>query len=297
MNQPEAGRLSGSAILINSKIKVMLKTALIGAGGKMGLRLTRNLKDSGYIMSYHEVNPAGIARLEEIGIRTSDHEPFIPESDIVILAVPDTALEKVSAEIIPSMKEGSLVVTLDPAAALAGKLYDREGISYFITHPCHPSIFNWEPDPEKMKDHFGGVMAKQSIVCSLMKGEEVDYKKGEEIARTFYAPVWRAHRISVEQMGLLEPALVETLASTCVYVIREGLNEVIKRGVPAEAARDFLLGHLRIQMAVLFDELPGAVFSDAANKALQRGLKEFIREDWKKVFDPENVKDQIIAIT
>jgi hypothetical protein len=50
-------------------------------------------------------------------------------------------------------------------------------------------------------------------------------------------------------------------------------------------------------MAVLFGELPGAVFSDAANKALQRGLREFIRDDWKKVFTPENLKDQIASIT
>ena len=107
----------------------------------------------------------------------------------------------------------------------------------------------------------------------------------------------RPAHISLEQMGLLEPALVETLASTCVYVIREGLDEVIRRGVPPEAARDFLLGHLRIQMAVLFNELPGAAFSDAANKALQRGLREFIREDWKKIFEPDNVSDQIRAIT
>ena len=148
-----------------------------------------------------------------------------------------------------------------------------------------------------MKDHFGGNLAKQAIVCSLLQGSEEDYALGEALARRFYAPVWKAHRITTEQMGLLEPALVETLASTCIYVIREGLNEVIKRGVPAEAARDFLLGHLRIQLAVLFNELPGAVFSDAANKALQRGLKEFIKDDWKKVFEPENVKDQIIAIT
>jgi hypothetical protein len=195
------------------------------------------------------------------------------------------------------MKEGALVVTLDPAAALAGKLFRREDVSYFITHPAHPSIFNWEPDESAMKDHFGGTHAKQAIVCALMKGNENDYKKGEQLAKTFYAPVSRSHRITVEQMGLLEPALVETLASTCVYVIREGLNEVIKRGVPADAARDFLLGHLRIQMAVLFDELPGAVFSDAANKALQRGLKEFIKEDWRKVFEPDNVKDQITSIT
>jgi len=48
---------------------------------------------------------------------------------------------------------------------------------------------------------------------------------------------------------------------------------------------------------VLFDEIPGAVFSDAANKALQRGLREFIKEDWRKIFEPENVKGQIEAIT
>ena len=275
----------------------MLKVALIGAGGKMGLRLTRNLKDSGYGMSYLEVSPAGIERLKEIGISVSDVGECIPSADIVILAVPDVALGSVTASVIPAMKSGALAVTLDPAAALAGLLYERKDISYFITHPCHPSIFNWEPEEEKMKDHFGGNLAKQAIVCSLLQGSEEDYALGEALARKYYAPVWKAHHITTEQMGLLEPALVETLASTCIFVIREGLNEVIKRGVPAEAARDFLLGHLRIQLAVLFNELPGAVFSDAANKALQRGLKEFIKDDWKKVFEPDNVRDQIISIT
>jgi hypothetical protein len=275
----------------------MNKVTLIGAGGKMGLRLTHNLKSSKYEVTYFEISPQGIDKLREKGVAVTSPGECVPDSDMVILAVPDVALKTVSSEIIPAMKSGAIAVTLDPAAALAGKLFERKDISYFITHPCHPSIFNWEPEIERMKDHFGGVMAKQSIVCALMKGKEADYKTGEELARTFYAPVSRAHRITPEQMGLLEPALVETLASTCVFVIREGLNEVIKRGVPAEAARDFLLGHLRIQMAVLFNELPGAVFSDAANKALQRGLKEFIKEDWRKVFDPENVKEQITAIT
>ncbi|OFY66659.1 MAG: semialdehyde dehydrogenase [Bacteroidetes bacterium RBG_13_42_15] len=274
-----------------------LKVTLAGAGGKMGLRLTRNLKNSEYDVSYLEISPQGMEKLRDIGVTVSSQENCIPDSDVVILAVPDIALEKVSAGIIPQMKKGSLVVTLDPAAALAGKLYDRKDISYFITHPCHPSIFNWEPEMEKMKDHFGGDAARQSIVCALMKGNTDDYGKGEELARTFYAPVSRSHKITVEQMGMLEPALVETLASTCVFVIRQGLDEVIKRGVPSDAARDFLLGHLRIQMAVLFNELPGAVFSDAANKALQRGLKEFIKEDWRKVFESDNIRDQIAAIT
>jgi len=271
--------------------------SLIGAGGKMGMRLTHNLLKSDYEVMYSEVSRAGIDKLKEKGVKTTDGYEAVPQSDAVIFAVPDVALGKVTEEYIPMMKSGALAVTLDPAAALAGKLYDRKDIAYFITHPAHPSIFNWEPEEEKMKDHFGGMAAKQAIVCSILKGSDEDYLSGEKLAKTFYAPVWRSHRITAEQMGLLEPALVETLASTCVYVIREGLNEVIKRGVPPDAARDFLLGHLRIQMAVLFNELPGAVFSDAANKALQRGLKEFIKDDWKKVFEPDNVKDQITAIT
>lgn len=275
----------------------MIKVSLIGAGGKMGLRLTRNLKDSNYTMSYVEINPAGTRNLNEMGLTVTAMNDCVPDSDAVILAVPDVALEKVSGEVIPLMKPGALAITLDPAAALAGKLFRRDDIGYFITHPTHPSVFNWEPNEESMKDHFGGVAAKQSIVCSLMSGTEKHYRAGEDLAKVFYGPVKNSHRITVEQMGLLEPALVETLASTCIYVIRQGLEEVVKRGVPEAAARDFLLGHLRIQMAVLFNELPGAVFSDAANKALQRGLKEFIKDDWKKVFEPDNVMDQIRAIT
>ena len=273
------------------------KVTLVGAGGKMGLRLTSNLIKSKYNIDYLEVNSVGILKLKEKGVTVSREEDCIPVADVVILAVPDVALERISGEIIPRMKSSSMVITLDPAAALAGKLYHRDDISYFVTHPTHPSIFNWEPEREAMNDHFGGLAAKQAIVCALMKGSEKDYKKGEDLARAFYAPVSKAHRITVEQMGLLEPALVETLASTCIYVIRQGLDEVITRGVPAEAARDFLLGHLRIQLAVLFNELPGAVFSDAANKALERGLQEFIKDDWRKIFDHENVMDQIKSIT
>ena len=290
-------KLSISMILNKLRNLIMPKVTLVGAGGKMGLRLTSNLIRSNHKISYLEVNPVGILKLKEKGVTVCSEEECIPGADIVILAVPDVALERVSGNIIPRMKKGSMVITLDPAAALAGKLFHRDDISYFVTHPTHPSIFNWEHEREAMNDHFGGVAAKQSIVCALMNGSEKDYKRGEELARTFYAPVSRAHRITVEQMGLLEPALVETLASTCIYVIRQGLDEVINRGVPAEAARDFLLGHLRIQMAVLFDEIPGAVFSDAANKALARGLKEFIKDDWKKVFDHDNVMDQIKSIT
>lgn len=274
-----------------------MKVSLVGAGGKMGLRLTNNLKGSSYEMDYLEIDHAGISRLKNIGISISAGEEATPDSDIVILAVRDNILGKVSHQIIPKMKSGAMVFTLDPACTLAGQLYHRDDLSYFIAHPCHPSIFNWEPTEEAQCDYFGGNLARQSVVCALFKGPEKDYTLGEALAKAMYAPVSKAHRITAVQMGLLEPGLVETLCSTFQVVVSEALEEVINRGVPAEAARDFLLGHINIQLAVLYGELPGAVFSDAANKAIERGKPLLVKEDWKKVFEPENIMEQIRDIT
>lgn len=274
-----------------------MKIAIIGAGGKMGMRLTRNLKNSNFEMSYVEISSSGIDKLKELGIDVSAGEKVVPLADAVILAVPDVALAKVSAEIIPQMKSGSLLMTLDPAVARAGRLFLRNDISYFIAHPSHPSVFNWEPTPEAQADFFGGSLAKQTIVCALMQGPDSDYELGETVAKTMYAPVSKAFKITMEQMALLEPALVETLSSSCLDLVREGMEEIISRGVPREAAREFLMGHINIQLAVLFKELPNAVFSDAANKALTRGRSILFKDDWKQIFEPENVLQQVIDIT
>jgi hypothetical protein len=273
------------------------KITLVGAGGKMGLRLTRNLKNSAFEMAYLEVSQAGIDKLKELDVAVSKEEMALADTDVVILAVPDTHLGKVSAQIIPKMKENALIMTLDPAVARAGKLFLRKDVAYFITHPAHPSVFNWEPTPEAQADFFGGYLAKQPIVCALMQGAEEYYTLGEQIARQMYAPVSKSFRVTMEQMALLEPALVETLSSSCLDLVREGMEEIIKRGVPAEAAREFLLGHINIQLAVLFKELPNAVFSDAANKALQRGRSILFKDDWKKIFEPDNVLQQVMDIT
>lgn len=275
----------------------MKKITLIGAGGKMGMRLSRNLRESAYSTRYVENSAPGISRLQAQGFSVSSPENCVSDADAVIFAVPDVVLGAVTAEFVPQMKSGAMAVFLDPAAPLAGKIHLRPDVTYFVSHPAHPSIFYWGPTEEEQRDHFGGVAAPQAIVCALLQGDESSYPEGEFLAKTFYAPVCKAHRITVEQMGLLEPALVETLSATCIWVVRQGLDEIVRRGVPADAARDFLLGHLRIQLAVLFDEIPGAVFSDAANKALERGLRECFREDWRKIFDAENVRAQIDAIT
>ena len=275
----------------------MEKIVIIGAGGKMGLRLTRNLKKSPFEMYYVEIGQAGIEKLSELGVQITASEQVVPNADVVILAVPDVALAKLSAIIIPQMKANSLLMTLDPAVARAGRLFLRNDISYFIAHPSHPSVFNWEPTPEAQADFFGGTLAKQTIVCALMQGKDSDYQLGETVAKTMYAPVSKAFKITMEQMALLEPALVETLSSSCLDLVREGMEEIIRRGVPADAAREFLMGHINIQLAVLFKELPNAVFSDAANKALTRGRSILFKDDWKQIFEPENVLQQVIDIT
>jgi D-apionate oxidoisomerase len=274
-----------------------LNIALIGAGGKMGCRLTDNLKTSEYEMSYVEVSPAGLERLAQRGVQTTTADNAVATADVVILAVPDIHIGKVANDLLAKFKPGAIVVTLDPAAAVGGHLPKRDDITYFVSHPTHPSVFNWEADQKKHFDYFGGITAHQAIVCALMQGPEEHYSIGETLAKTMYAPVTRAHRITVEQMALLEPGLAETFLGAVMFTMREAMDEVIKMGVPKDAVFDFFMGHINIDLALCFDQIPGGVFSDACYKAIQIGKPLIFRDDWKKVLDPEHVKYQVGVMT
>ena len=270
---------------------------LAGAGGKMGCRLTDNLKNSQYEVSYLEINEEGLARMEERGVFASEPEEVVPSADYVIFAVPDVVIGHVTQDLVPMMKPNAMGVTLDPAAPLAGHLHKREDISYFTSHPSHPSVFNWEADQQAHFDYFGGIAAKQVIVCALIQGLESEYDKGEKLARTIYAPVTDSHRITIEQMGILEPALSETFGAAVISVMKEAVDRVVELGVPKQAAYDFFLGHINIELALLFGQLPGGKFSDAALKAIEIGKPLIFKDSWKEIFEPENVKKQILAIT
>lgn len=276
----------------------MTRIALIGAGGKMGYRLSSNLKHSDFEVAHIEVSEAGRQRLaSELGITCVAPEQGVPGADVVILAVPDNLLGKIAAGLSPMMESGTMVIALDAAAPFAGHLPDRPDLTYFVTHPCHPSIFHTETDPEAIRDFFGGVKATQHIVSALMQGPAEAFELGEKVARTIYAPVGRSHRVTVEQMALLEPGLSETICATLLAVMREAMDEVIERGgVTKECARDFLLGHMNILGAVIFEEQPGA-FSDACNKAITFGKAQLMQPDWKRVFEPEEIAASIARIT
>lgn len=275
----------------------MTTIALLGAGGKMGVRLAKNLKGSRFQVRHVEVSEAGRERLRsEAELACVDQDAALAGADVVILAVPDTLIGRISAAISPRLAPGTMVMLLDAAAPFAGHLPDRKDLTYFVAHPCHPPIFSPDLRRDGVPDFFGGGHAPQSVVSALMQGPAEAFDLGEEIAKTIYAPVLRSYRVTVEQMALLEPGLSETVCATLLDVMREAMDEVVRRGVPADAARDFLLGHMTILSAVIFKEIPGA-FSDACNKAITFGKPRLMRDDWLGIFDRNEIAESIERIT
>ncbi len=272
--------------------------ALFGAGGKMGCRITDNMCDNPlYEMFYVELGQQGLANLAERGLSPTTADDALASAEVVILAILDSQIGRVSREIVPKLPAGTLVIGLDPAAAYAGVMPERPDISYFVTHPCHPPVFSEETSPEAMHDYFGGQYAAQDIVCALYHGPDADYARGEAIARDMYRPVRTAYRITVEQMAILEPALVETTVLTCVLVMHEALDATIELGVPEDAARAFMMGHLLVLLAVVFG-YAGFSVSDGAKLAAEEARSKLFQPDWKEqIMNLESVRTSVLAIT
>ena len=275
----------------------MHKIALLGAGGKMGQRLTANLIGSPFDVRHVEISERGQQALREKGIETVSLDQALEGADALLLALPDNRIAQVLAQIGPQIPAGTIVIMLDVAVASAGLLPDRPELTYFITHPCHPPVLSYETDPLAHRDFFGGEHAKQHIVCCLAQGPEAHYEIGEQIAKTIYKPVMNSHRCTVEQMAILEPVLSETILGTCLMMLREATDEAVRRGVPPAAARDFILGHMRVELAIAFEEKEGACFSDGALKAIARAKPVIFQPDWKKVFEPEAIAESVRVIT
>ncbi len=270
--------------------------AILGAGGKMGCRIVDHLRDRAeYHLRCVEPGPAGRALLEARGLAPIDRDTALEGADVVMLALPDRLLGGVAREILPLLRPETMVFMLDPAAAAAGEIPPVPGLTYFVSHPCHPSVFDHFTTRAEIDDFFGGTYAAQAIVCALMQGPEDDYQRGERLARAIYAPVTRAHRVTVEQMALLEPTMAEVCGITLILTLREAMEEAIRRGVPRAAAEDFMYGHIKVPLGIAFNrvEFP---FSEGARLIAEYGRQRLLRDDWKSVFDPERVREQVAAI-
>lgn len=271
----------------------MTKIAILGAGGKMGCRLTDNLRkiEHGHELLLVEVSDVGRERIVDRGMSPTSESIAIATADVVILALPDSVLGAIARNAVPQARPGTIFITLDPAAAHAGELPQRADVSYFVTHPCHPNVFDHFETSAERGDFFGGVHARQAIVCALMQGPEEHYAIGEALAKQFYGPVTRSHRITVEQMAILEPTMAETCGIALVRALREVLEEAVRRGVPRAAAEDFLYGHIKVELGIAFG-LAQFPFSDGALLISEFGKERIFKEDWLKVFEPASVKEQ-----
>ncbi|MDO8684921.1 MAG: phosphogluconate dehydrogenase C-terminal domain-containing protein [Armatimonadota bacterium] len=268
------------------------RVAIIGAGGKMGSRIVNNLLKEDYELIFSEKSEAGIERLKEKGLAVTPSEQAAAQAGIIVLAVPDALIGAVSRELVPLARAGAAVILLDPAAAAVHELEVREDLNYVVCHPCHPPLFGEQATPEARKDFFGGITASQDIVIALMTGSEEAFEKANELCCKMFAPVVKAHRITVEQMAVLEPAMAEVVAASAACLMRDAMEEAVKAGVPREAAESFMMGHSQIALAIAFGAI-GSPFSDAAKVAIRWGNEMVYRPDWRKVFESEKIREVI----
>ena len=260
--------------------------AIIGAGGKMGGRITDNLRKLTYTLHFCETGQAAAQRVREKGLEVTAAAKAVPVSDVVILAVPDARMSGVSKEVVPLMKKGATAILLDPAAAHNGEVHLRDDCTFVVTHPCHPPLFGVQDTAEARRDFFGGILARQDIVVALHRGTEEGYVLAEKVCREMFAPVVKSHRITVEQMAILEPAAAEVVAAAAATLIKQAMDQAVALGVPPEAARSFLLGHTQIPLAIVFGEI-GSPLSDAAKIAVKIGFEKVINPNWRDVFKPD----------
>lgn len=275
-----------------SKIRV----AVIGAGGKMGTRTSRNLAKNTekYDLMLVENAPQGIESIHERGLEVTPIEEAIERAQVIVFAVPDTLIKKLSAIYVPQLKPGTGFLILDPAAAVAKELTLRDDCTFGVAHPCHPSFFLDQDTYEARMDRFGGDGGKQDIVMSKISGEDDVFELCKETAQDMYAAE-HAYVMTSEEIAFLEPTLVELLGATCLYAMAETVDEAERRGINRDAAVSFLTGHIYNLSANFLGYIPGKPpVSDACKVAIGLGNRLVLRDDWKKIWD-DDVLNKVIA--
>ena len=271
--------------------------SVIGAGGKMGTRTSINLakKTDVFELLMVEASESGIQSIKDRGFEPIPVEEALKKSDVVVFAVPDILIGKLSAIYVPMLKPGTGFIILDPAAAVAKELTLRNDCTFGVAHPCHPSYFLDQNTYEARQDRFWGCGGKQDIVMSKIQGDDDRFAQCVEVAKQMYAPVEHAYVMTSEQIAFLEPTLVELLGATCLYAMAETVEEAKKRGIPKEAAVSFLTGHIYNLSANFLGYIPGnPPVSDACKVAISLGNRLVMKENWKEIWKDE-VLHKVIA--
>lgn len=262
----------------------------------MGTRTSRNLAKNAdkYDLMLVENAPKGIESIHERGLEVTPVEEALEKAQVVIFAVPDTLIQKLSAVYVPMLKPGTGFLILDPAAAVAKELTLRDDCTFGVAHPCHPSFFLDQDTKEARMDRFGGDGGKQDIVMSKISGDDGVFAVMQETARIMYAAE-HAYVMTSEQIAFLEPTLVELLGATCLYAMAETVDEAERRGINRDAAVSFMTGHVYNLCANFLGYIPGKPpVSDACKVAIGLGNRLVLRDDWKEIWKDE-VLHKVIA--
>ncbi len=278
---------------MNGKIKV----TVVGAGGKMGTRVTNNLaKHLDKVELYFVENSEnGIKSIRERGFDITPADIAVPTADVTVLAVPDSVIKVVSEGVVKLLRPGTSLIILGPAAAVAKELSLRDDCTFAVTHPCHPSYFLDQDSYEARNDYFGGLGGKQDIVMALIQGDEKIFAQAREISEIMFEPVVNSYVMGIRDIAFLEPTLVELLGATCLYAMAETVDEAERRGIPRQAAVSFLSGHIYNLSANFLGYIPGKPpVSDACKVAIGLGNRLVLRDDWRKIWEDEML-DKVIA--
>ena len=279
-----------------SKIKV----AVIGAGGKMGTRTSNNLITKfadKFEVKLVETYPPAVKRIEEERhLQVTPVQKALAFAEVVVFAVPDTLIKKLSAEYVPLLQPHTTFLILDPAAAVAKELTLRADCTFAVAHPCHPSYFKWQKEKEAYADRFGGEGGHQDIVMSKIMGEDAQFALAQETARCMYRAD-KAFVLTTEQIAFLEPTLVEVLGASTLYAMAETVKEGERRGIPKEAAVSFLTGHIFNLTANFLGYLPeNPPVSDACKIAIDIGNRLVLRSNWQRIWEDDTLKKVIATM-
>jgi D-apionate oxidoisomerase len=90
---------------VNTDKNNTINATLLGAGGKMGGRVTANLRNlSQYKIAYVEASPERQKEMAAGGIETTPLQQALERAEAVILAVPDRLIGRITEDIVPKIE-------------------------------------------------------------------------------------------------------------------------------------------------------------------------------------------------
>jgi D-apionate oxidoisomerase len=95
----------------------MTVITILGAGGKMGNRVTQPLLDTKkYELRFVEKSEAGQARIREAGNTVMELDDALKGTDVVIFTTPDALVRQISDEVVPKLDPGTKILFLGPCS-------------------------------------------------------------------------------------------------------------------------------------------------------------------------------------